>query len=160
MIFHASIPAADPQRVAAVVAELWRGESVSFPPFPGSFVAFAHDARGTELEVVPRAMEQVPGEAEVGTRMSETPQRFGPVHLAIGTPLEADEVMAIGRREGWTVRPCRRGGPDPMGFDLIELWVEDSLLLEILTPAMQRQYLAFMTGRPAQEMFGLSRRAA
>ncbi len=39
MIIHASIPADDPERVARVIAELWRGES--FPFLAGTFIAMA-----------------------------------------------------------------------------------------------------------------------
>jgi glutathione S-transferase len=51
MIIHASIPADDPERVARVVAELWRGSSAPFPVVPGVFVARAEDERGSQIEV-------------------------------------------------------------------------------------------------------------
>ncbi len=52
MIIHASIPADDPERVARVIAELWRGES--FPFFAGTFIAMAGDDRGSQIEVAKR----------------------------------------------------------------------------------------------------------
>jgi hypothetical protein len=35
MIFHASVPADDPERVARALAEVLRGEHMPFPPYPG-----------------------------------------------------------------------------------------------------------------------------
>lgn len=155
MIFHASIPADDPERVAGVIAELWCGRHVPFPPFPGSWIAFAFDARGSEIEVTPRRLHQIPGNTEVETREIAGPSPYGATHLAIASPLTAEQVLEIGRREGWLVRLCRRGEPGEMGFDLIELWLENAFLVEVLTPEMQGQYLDFMTGTPARRMFGL-----
>ena len=54
MLFHMSIAAKDPQHVASVIAELWRGEARRFPPIAdNSWMALAGDERGTLLEVYP-----------------------------------------------------------------------------------------------------------
>lgn len=155
MIFHASIPADDPERVARVIAQLWCGRHVPFPPFPGSFMALAFDARGSAVEVTPRRLHQIPGNLEVETREVPEASPYGATHLAIASPLTAEQILEIGHREGWLVRHCRRGEPGEMGFDLIELWLENAFLVEVLTPEMQGQYLDFMTGTPARRMFGL-----
>ena len=44
-----------------------------------------------------------------------------------------------------------------MGFDLIEMWVENAFMLEIATAAWSEEYLGFMNGEPARTMFGLQR---
>ena len=59
------------------------------------------------------------------------------MHLAVGVGLTPEQVIAIGEREGWTTRRRRRGG----SFDVIELWLEDHFMLEVLTPEMQADYL-------------------
>ena len=159
MIFHASVPADDPERVAGVIAELWCGRHVPFPPFPGSWIAFAFDAQGSAIETTPRNLHQIPGNLEVETREVAESPRYGATHLAIASPLTEAQVLEIGRREGWLVRTCRRGEPGAMGFDLIELWLENAFLVEVLTPGMQVQYLDFMTGTPARRMFGLEEAA-
>ena len=65
MIIHASIPADDPERVARVIAELWRGES--FPFLAGTFIAMAGDGvRGSQIEVTKRGNEIVPAETMDG----------------------------------------------------------------------------------------------
>lgn len=159
MIFHASIPADEPERVARVIAELWRGEAVPFPPIPGSWMAYAHDGRGSEIEVSPRRLAFVPGAAELDYRDQPETPRYSSAHLLISSVLSADEILAIGVREGWTARRCRRGGPDRMGFDLIELWVENCFMLEVATAEWSADYLSFMAGEPAREMFGLKQAA-
>jgi hypothetical protein len=55
----------------------------------------------------------------------------------MATPLDEDRVHAIAAREGWTSRRCNRGGQ----FDVIELWLENDRMVEVLTAAMQAQYL-------------------
>jgi hypothetical protein len=59
MIIHVLIPADEPERVARVIAELWRGEAIPFVA-PGMFVAKAEDDRGTAIEVYARAVELMP----------------------------------------------------------------------------------------------------
>ena len=139
MLFHASISAADPQRAATVIAELWRGEALPFPPVGReSWVAFAGDARNTAIEVYRRGVELFPGDSGAVGVANPHEFRATPTHLAIATDLDPEAVQAIGAREGWLTRQCNRGG----AFDVIELWIEDTVLLEVLTPAMQRDYLA------------------
>ena len=143
MLFHISIAAHDPRRVAAVIAELWGGEAFVFPPvIEGSWVAMAGDDRGTILEVYP--IDTVLREGEGGN------DGFGvrtghiggtPTHAAIATNLDQDTVFAVARREGWSAKYCRRGGK----FGVIELWIEGRQMIEVLTPEMQREYLDCMT---------------
>lgn len=143
MIFHLSIPADDPAKVAAIIAELWDGESFPFPPFPGSFTAMAGDDRSSSVEVYPRKLTLHPGagDGEVEPHMEDTPSRYGAVHAAIATPLTAAEVHAIARREGWTCRALSRGGV----FEVIEFWVENCFMLEVLTADMQSDYVSRVT---------------
>jgi hypothetical protein len=139
MMFHASVPADDPERVARVVAEIWQGVALPFPPWPGAFVAMAGDARNTTMECYPRAQVVSPGDADGMARPRHEPSsgRYTSFHLAIGTPRTADEILAIGEREGWRAVRCNRGGV----FDVVELWLENAVLVEVLTPEMQADYL-------------------
>jgi hypothetical protein len=143
MLFHLSIAAHDPRRVASVVAEIWGGEACVFPPvIEGSWVAMAGDDRGTILEVYP--IDTVLREGEgggdaFGVRTGH--YGFSPTHAAIATNLDLESVMAIAQREGWSAKYCRRGGK----FGVIELWIEGRQMIEVLTPEMQREYLDCMT---------------
>jgi hypothetical protein len=136
MIFHASIPADQPERVANVLAEIWNGEAFRFPPWPGGFVAMAGDERGSTIEVYPRGRVIAPGETMAQPQVDTNPAALGCFHLAIATPRSVDEIMAIAEREQWRAVRCSRGG----FFDVIELWLENSLLVEVMTEEMQRDY--------------------
>jgi hypothetical protein len=138
MIFHASIPADHPEHVAAVMAEIWKGESFRFPPWPGAYVAMAGDDRSSTIEVYPRAHTIAPGEGDAPSRMQvdATPADFSCFHLAIATDRTAGEILSIGEREGWRAVRCSRGG----FFEVIEFWIENKLLVEVMTTEMQRDY--------------------
>jgi hypothetical protein len=138
MLFHASIPADDPEHVARVVAELWRGEVLPFPPFPGAYVASAGDERRTLVEIYPRGREHVPAPGEYGTRVNPAPSHYSEAHLAVGTVLSAEDVLTLAQREGWLAQRSNRAGL----FEVVELWVENKFLLEVLTEAEQRRYVA------------------
>jgi len=139
MLFHLSIDADDPRRVAGVLAEIMGGKALPFPAvIDGSWVALAGDARGTMIEVYPRGTQLIEGAGETGAYgVTGVPRRHSPVHMAIATEMELAQICAIASREGWTSKYCSRGG----AFGVIELWIEGSLLVEVLTPEMQREYL-------------------
>ncbi|WP_250509961.1 hypothetical protein [Caballeronia sp. GACF4] len=146
MIYHASIPARDPQHVANVLAELWNGFAAPFPSFPDSWMAVAGDDRGSIIEVYPGDRVIRPGggaetSVSFGAGKVDRPQ-YSAFHMAIATQMDAAQVIAIGEREGWRAVRCMRGRNF---FDVIELWIENSTMLEFLTPDMQAQYLAFAT---------------
>lgn len=145
MIVHNSIPADNPQLVAEVISTLWGGnaESFRFPPWPGAFVAIAGDDRGTTIEVYPRDQTMAPAPAwakEMAATPIGTSEKDGPgyyaFHVAMRTPKSIDEVFAIVEPLGWRVLRASRGD----FFDVIEVWVENRLLLEVLTPEMQADY--------------------
>ena len=139
MIFHTSIPADDPERVATVLAEIWDGEAFGFPPWPGAYVAIAGDDRGTTLEVYPRDQTMAPGEADdepVWPKHDDSPSQYVAFHVAIATEKSEEEVLAIAAREGWRAGRFSRGD----FFDVIEFWVENRVHVEVLTPEMQRDY--------------------
>jgi hypothetical protein len=149
MLVHASIPADDPERVAGVIAELWGGEVLPFPPFPGAFMAFAGDERRTVLDVYPRGREHVPAPGEYAVRMNSAPSPNSEVHLALCTVLAEKNVLAIASREGWLAQRSNRGGL----FAVIEFWVENKFLLELLPDTEQRRYVENMTAGRLRALF-------
>ena len=62
MINHISIAVNDTKKVAGVLAELWNGTVIPFPPAPDSFMVLANDGRGSAVEVTPINTVLVPGE--------------------------------------------------------------------------------------------------
>jgi hypothetical protein len=140
MIHHISIAAREPRRVAGALAELLGGFVIPFPPHPGSFLAVGRDGNGTGVEVHPEDVVLEPGDprgARFGHAAPRTP--YSPVHMALSVECDEAAVRAIAAREGWTCQHCDRGGD----FDLLELWLENRFLVEVLTPAMAARYLAF-----------------
>jgi hypothetical protein len=144
MIHHLSFGAEDPRRAATAIAELWGGEAFPFPPVAeGSWVAISGDARGTTIEVYPLGSELHPvaGDADAEARPAQVPARFGATHAAIATPLDQETVFALAARHGWLAKYRKRGGI----FGVVEFWVENAFLLEVMTPDMQREYTDFMS---------------
>ncbi|MFC0202861.1 hypothetical protein [Novosphingobium soli] len=142
MIFHVSIDARDPRRVAQVLAELLGGRATPFPPVAeGSWVAHAGDERNTLVEVYPRGTQLVeaPGDADALGAPGEG--GLSATHFAMATRRSQAEVFGIAMREGWPAKYRKRGG----AFGVIELWVEGDRMVEVLTDEMQREYLDTMT---------------
>jgi hypothetical protein len=141
MLFHISIAAERPKQAARLIAELWRGRAFPFPPVAqGSWIAMAGDDRGSAIEVYPLGTELHEGHGETSARaLAGRPSRNGPVHVAIATGLDTEEVEAIAKRFGAPAKVCARGP-----FHVIEVWVEGCFMIEVLTPRMQAEYLANM----------------
>jgi hypothetical protein len=141
MIFHVSISADDPKRTAQMLAELWGGEAFPFPMVgKGSWVAHAGDDRRSAIEVYPRDMAFYPTDRAAEERY-EPVFRHGPFHAAIATELGIEEVQEIGRRFGCRTSLCHRGP----WFRVIEFWIDDCQMLELLTPEMQQEYRRSVT---------------
>jgi hypothetical protein len=136
MIFHISISADDPKRTATMLAELWRGEAFPFPMVAkGSWVAYAGDDRRSAVEVYPRDVAMYPTDRAAEERYEPT-SRHGPFHAAIATPLNIEEVEEIGRRYGCHTSLCQRGP----WFRVVEFWIDNAQMVEMLTPEMQQEY--------------------
>jgi hypothetical protein len=166
MIAHVSIPAKDPKATALLVAKLIDGETFSFPPVPGAWIAVARDGSGVSVEVYPETMAHHPGK---GAADASLPTR-GPVmmpwedqiyaegsqvrpsafHIALTTKLGAAEVVALARSAGLRAVECDRAGV----FGLIEVWIDGSFLIEVLPEAEAKRYRAFMNPQGCAAMFG------
>jgi hypothetical protein len=145
MIHHISIAAHNPLHVSQVLAELLQGQSIPFPGHLGSHVALAFDPQGTMIEVHPFGTALVPGEAaDEACQLLPNPAAsvYTANHTAISVPVNTDFIQSIAEREGWRTAYCRRGEDY---FDVIEFWVEDRLLIELLPPEIIDRYLAFMS---------------
>ncbi|NJR66931.1 MAG: hypothetical protein HC772_19080 [Leptolyngbyaceae cyanobacterium CRU_2_3] len=53
-------------------------------------------------------------------------------------PISEAKIYEIANREGWQAVRCQRAD----FFELIEFWVENEILLELLPPNLIEQYLA------------------
>ena len=78
---------------------------------------------------------------EVGGSFIKRPgskRGYGATHFALSVATAAEAIERIARREGWNCFQCNRGP-----FHVIEVWVENETMVEILPPEYAREYLAF-----------------
>lgn len=139
MIHHISIPVINPYQVAKALAEVFSGRVEAFEPNPNFFIVLAGDEYGTAVEVYPIGSEIIPGQndQQASFRQNGFPTAFTGVHAAISVPTNLEQIKQIGEREGWRVLPCNRDGL----FDVVEFWIENRLMLELLTPDIKATYL-------------------
>lgn len=147
MIHHVSIPAHNPQHVAEVLAEVMGGRCVPFGPLEGAFMAMSGDDHGTMIEVYPeRATLDIPAnDDQVVFGQNQAPPQTWPFHVLLSVPREAAEIERIGAREGWRAKTFGRGmkGHSPF-FHVIEFWLENRLMIEVVSPPMAREYEDFL----------------
>ena len=138
MIHHLSIAAQDPKRAADTLAELMGGTAVPFPPNPGSFFALQLDEHGSGVEVYPAGTQLEPGGAVGGSFVKKEARGFGSTHFALSVATDATTVKRIAENAGWQCYDCNRGP-----FHVIEVWVENQTMVEVLPPEYAREYLDF-----------------
>jgi hypothetical protein len=139
MIHHLSIPAEDPLHVATTLVELLDGRLSRFGPYDNSYIAWAGDDHGTAIEVFPVGTELLPdaGKGQANFRHNPAASGFVTTHAAVSVNRSADEIFALASRQGWRAIELSRGA-----FDVIEFWIENRVMLELMTPAMTKAYLS------------------
>jgi len=147
MIHHVSIPARNPEHVASVLAEVMGGKSVPFGPLEGAYMAMSGDAHGSMIEVYPdKATLDIPAKDDqvVFGENREPPQTW-PFHVLLSVPLDREQVERVGAREGWRAKTFGRGmqGKKPF-FHVIEFWLENRLMIEVVSPPMAEEYENFL----------------
>ena len=141
-IAHASIPADDPKRVAEVLAEIFQGESMPFPPGgKDAWMAWSGDG-AIEIEIARRGLVMTYGPEEAEWKPDGVTRRLSETHLAICVERPASEVIAIATKAGWPARHCDRG--DGV-FQLTEVWIEGAFMIEVLDPAQAAHYRKVFT---------------
>lgn len=149
MIHHVSIPARDPVAVARVLAELIGGRAYRFPgPLPGATMAVSGDRHGTMIEIYPDSTVMTPGEGEgqvtfrTAAPTDRAPSAF---HVFLSVPHDRATIERIGNAAGWRTRFFGRAAPGlPPVFHVIEVWVENRLMLEVVPPDMAEVYESYM----------------
>ncbi|HRD45940.1 MAG TPA: hypothetical protein PLF78_05605 [Caulobacter sp.] len=147
MIAHFSMPAARPRETAEFFARIIDGVAMPFPVVEGAWIAIARDGSGTAVEVVPEttAIER-DGRYQPGLR--DAPAETSAIHFALTTALSMAEVIEMGVTRGWQTEHCNRGP-----FDLVEIWVDNRQMIEVLPPESAARYLAFARPEAALEAF-------
>jgi hypothetical protein len=138
LIAHASIPSDNPEKAARTLAEILNGEATPFPPGgPDAFMAWSSDG-ATFIEVIKRGKCLRYGADEAEYKPGDDPERRSTeVHLAVCVERPAAETIEIAERAGWPARTCDRGNGI---FQLVEVWVDGTFMIEVLDPAQTRIY--------------------
>jgi hypothetical protein len=133
MLHHLSISAENPENVAQVLAEIMGGIVVPFPPNPGSFMAFALDEHGTEVEIHPAGTRLQPD----GTGfVAAPPTERTATHFALSVSTPRGQIFEIAKKQGWRCERTHRAE-----FPLVEMWIENRTLCELLPPEDAAIYL-------------------
>ena len=167
MICHLSLPAKDPLRVARAIAKVIDGEMMNFPVVKGSIMVVSRDGSGTAIELWPDNVTQHPGEGAPDPDKKHDGNMGHPwdfqldyedrqpenltVHVAVSSKLPVEELLRIGREEGW-----RCIATDRHVFKLVELWLENRFLLEIISEEAGEleKYRRFTNPDAVAAMFG------
>jgi hypothetical protein len=144
MIQHVSLPVNHPKSAAAALAQILHGEAMPFPVVPGAWIVWSEDET-TELELVPRGLGYKRAAAgkepeAVRTVVDAVPTGW---HVAIGTTRAAADVVRLAHAAGWPAQICDRAG----FFELVEVWIDDACLVEVLDPPMLQRYRAAFSAR-------------
>jgi hypothetical protein len=154
VIAHVSMPADDCAHVAKVLAQMLDGGALRFPP--GGPNAWNCWSRTNDFQIVvtPRGQVMVEGPKEQiwVSRETVSNDRACESHFAMAVERSAAEIVALAQAAGWSARICNRGGM----FDLVEVWVEGSYLVEVLDPAQLADYRRSMTSENWKRAFASS----
>ncbi|MDJ0618539.1 MAG: hypothetical protein QNJ63_17640 [Calothrix sp. MO_192.B10] len=142
MLHRISIPVEHPLHVANVLAEILHGSILRGSEYPYSYTVLVNDEYGSAIVLSPAGNEVIVGQSRDKFEYQYNPNysEFSPVHLAISVPLTQPEIEKIAQREGWHMAVGNRGR-----FKLIEFWLENKFLLELILPATVPQYVKSMT---------------
>ena len=76
------------------------------------------------------------------------PSHNWPFHLLLSVSLSQEEIKHIGTREGWRTGVFGRGPREqPPVYHIIEFWLENRLMLEVMPQEMARNYEEHMQSR-------------
>ena len=100
-IHHSSIPALNPERVAAVLAEILGARVIPLPHPEGNLLIYAGDSDGTALEVWPAGTRGGVNDRDLQIRDVPLPQDWPHHSYVTSVTCDADQVLAIFARVGW-----------------------------------------------------------
>lgn len=167
MIAHFSIPSRTPKETALFFASVIDGLVYDFGPVvPGAAIAVAKDGSGVAVEVYPVDVAHHPGKGEIDPsaqpegpsaapwedqiHVDHVQSRPSGFHIAMGTKLAESKVIELAKANGWRAIACERAGV----FGVVEVWVDNNFLVEVLVPAQAARYQKFMNVEGASAMFG------
>jgi hypothetical protein len=139
MLHHASFNARNPDIAARVLAGMLNATLLRAPspPFPRNswFVSYG-DAKGSYVEVLPWGHVHDPSAPFGVGHDSDMRPRSG-AHMLLSSPRDKDAIISAASRAGWRAEVVDAGP-----FQVVKVWIENAILIEMLPPEMERAYLA------------------
>jgi hypothetical protein len=139
MLHHVSFNVRHPESVARALAAMIGAAAIRSPspPFPaGSWFVCYGDNGGSFLEILPWGHVLDP-DAPLGIAHDDGMRDRSGSHVLVSTPLDMESIQAAAAREGW-----RAEAVDARLFKVIKVWIENSVLIEFLTPEIAAGYVA------------------
>src|SRR6187401_2411864 len=100
-IHHFTIPAFEPTRVAAALAELLGARVIPMPHPHGGLYVYAGDADGSAIEVWPAALRGDPNTGALESSDLPLPEAWPHHAYVTSESCTASEILAVFAREGW-----------------------------------------------------------
>ena len=133
-IKHLSVGVIDPKRAAECLANLSEGTIEPFHPVEEAYVCLWGGWEGEFVEFYPKQVHLRPTSqgAEFDETLAKVPD-YAATHINLDVDLTGDEVIAIAKEYEFQhhFRPSH-GGP------LHEVWIENELLVELVTKDLRR----------------------
>lgn len=138
MIHHYSIPVQDTKNVSQVLANLFGGTISAFGPYQNSYIIWLGDEHGSAIEVYPAGTEMYPDakDGQANFRHNASHSKYCATHAAISIKRSREEIFQVAKLQGWKALELPRGG-----FNVIEFWIENRVMTELLTLDMVKDYL-------------------
>jgi hypothetical protein len=151
MINLVTLNAEDTKTVSGFITEMVQGECRPFPPVAGSYVVFLPGNDGRVIQVLPETVGLAKGDLTI--QYVERAPVEGPrtTHISVETTRSADEVITAAKEFGWTARVSNRAA-----FSVIEVWYEDTHLIEFIDQDNQPKIRTFATAESFDRMFGVA----
>lgn len=139
MIHHYSVSVPDPKSTIEKLKCLFGGKITRFGPLEGGYILWFGDQHGTAIELYPSGAEMFPGKKGEQAQFQINPKAgaYCATHAAISVGLDQDQIMSFAEEMKWKADELPRGG-----FSVIELWIENVAMIEVLTPEMAKDYLS------------------
>lgn len=155
MLHHASFCVRDPALVAEVLTEMLTATVLRAPapPFPpNSWFVLYGDEAGSFIEILPWQTVLTP-DSRFGIAQDEAMRPYSGAHVLLSTPKSEAEIEALAEPHGW---PTQR--VDARLFKVLKLWIENTALVEFLTPDTRQAYVETFGGLGIPDLNGKLRR--
>ncbi|HEY9735505.1 MAG TPA: hypothetical protein V6D06_04455 [Trichocoleus sp.] len=133
-----------PKQAAAALAAVFGGQVKPLASLPGAFTVTAGNSADITFEVCPTGSEW--GSTTAGPSGENA---FTVSSTALPTPINRQQVEQVAAQEGWAALYCGQVG----NWDLVELWIENNLLLELMTPTVAAPVKGFTVEGSTTEGF-------